>query len=327
MKNSMENNVHFGSTVTRGVKAKIDKAIEDGYVLGGGSIISGLGANPAIDHDISPARLTPMEEFYLEERISREGQRKLNVIFRSLVTVVVLFLFAYYGFFGESIATTAEVYYDVYAKSVGNREGNPLLAGAKIPYQVMYELGDSKGIIAYLLYYSHAIALMAQIGFLGTMAKKIHQAVSNNITELPEDAKNMPPIGNEAARLFPLIENQLVLRFRGGLAIARGVNANFGKRRANVDELAAMFNKFGMATVCPPGFAPNKKYRAKRGQRQCKKIRPNKISKKELQAIALANNVSIFKRRKDGKGFTKDPLNIKALKYRLTKMKVSYVKV
>ncbi len=84
------------------------------------------------------------------------------------------------------------------------------------------------------------------------------------------------------------------------------------------------FNPFGMATVCPPGFAPNKRYRAKPGQRQCKKIRPKKISKKELQAIALANDVSIFKRRKDGIGFTREPLNIKALKYRLTKMRVPY---
>jgi|MDSW01.1.fsa_nt_gb hypothetical protein len=84
------------------------------------------------------------------------------------------------------------------------------------------------------------------------------------------------------------------------------------------------FNSFGMATVCPPGFAPNRRYRAKPGQRQCKKIRPNKITKKELQAIALANDVSIYKRRRDGIGFTKAPLSIKALKYRLTKMRVPY---
>lgn len=84
------------------------------------------------------------------------------------------------------------------------------------------------------------------------------------------------------------------------------------------------FNPFGMATVCPPGFAPNRRYRAKPGQRQCKKIRPNKITKKELQAIALANDVSIYKRRRDDMGFTKAPLSIKALKYRLTKMRVPY---
>lgn len=84
------------------------------------------------------------------------------------------------------------------------------------------------------------------------------------------------------------------------------------------------FNTFGMATVCPPGFKPNKKYRAKRGQRQCKKIRPNKISLKELQAIAAANEISIYKRRKDDMGFTRKPLSVKALKFRLTKMKVPY---
>jgi hypothetical protein len=81
---------------------------------------------------------------------------------------------------------------------------------------------------------------------------------------------------------------------------------------------------FGMATVCPPGFKANKRYRAKRGQRQCKKINPNKVTKKELQALAAANGVSIYKRRKDDVGFTKQPLSVKALKYRLTKMRVPY---
>ena len=82
--------------------------------------------------------------------------------------------------------------------------------------------------------------------------------------------------------------------------------------------------QFGMATVCPPGFKPNKRYRAKRGQRQCKKINPNKVTKKELQALAAANDISIYKRRKDDIGFTKQPLSVKSLKYRLTKMRVPY---
>lgn len=83
-----------------------------------------------------------------------------------------------------------------------------------------------------------------------------------------------------------------------------------------------MNSYFGMATVCPPGYRPNKRYRAKRGQRQCLKGAPKKTLR-ELQAIASANDVSIYKRRKDDMGFTRTPLSERALKYRLTKMKVS----
>ena len=80
---------------------------------------------------------------------------------------------------------------------------------------------------------------------------------------------------------------------------------------------------FGMATVCPPGYRMNKRWRAKRGQRQCLKGMPKKTLK-ELQAIARASDVSIYKRRKDDMGFTKVPLTTRALKYRLTKMKVAH---
>jgi uncharacterized protein YehS (DUF1456 family) len=78
-----------------------------------------------------------------------------------------------------------------------------------------------------------------------------------------------------------------------------------------------------MATVCPPGYRANKRWRGKRGQRQCLKGMPKKTLK-ELQAIARANDVSIYKRRKDDMGFTKVPLTARALKYRLTKMKVAH---
>ena len=84
-----------------------------------------------------------------------------------------------------------------------------------------------------------------------------------------------------------------------------------------------MNSYFGMATVCPPGYRLNKRYRAKRGQRQCLKGAPRKTLR-ELRAIAAANNVSIYKRRKDDMGFTRTPLTVRALKYRLTKMKVSH---
>jgi hypothetical protein len=54
------------------------------------------------------------------------------------------------------------------------------------------------------------------------------------------------------------------------------------------------------------------------------KKRGDTMGLKELQALALANDVSIFKRRKDNLGFTKMPLPKAALKARLTRMKVSY---
>jgi len=81
---------------------------------------------------------------------------------------------------------------------------------------------------------------------------------------------------------------------------------------------------FGMATVCPPGYMVNSKWRGKRGQRQCLKQKASKKTLKELQALALANDVSVFHRRKDGMGFTKRPLSIKGLKNRLARMKVAY---
>lgn len=84
------------------------------------------------------------------------------------------------------------------------------------------------------------------------------------------------------------------------------------------------YRRMYMATVCPPGFFPNKKYRAKRGQRQCLKDKVKRDSKSELQRIAKAAEVSIYKRRKDGAGFTSTPLTMKALRARLTRMKVPH---
>lgn len=55
-----------------------------------------------------------------------------------------------------------------------------------------------------------------------------------------------------------------------------------------------------------------------------RKAKPKKVSLKQLQNIARDNGVSIFTRRKDGKGFTKKPLTVKALKSRLSRKKVPY---
>jgi|TARA_Y100000992_G_C21268611_1_gene495340 hypothetical protein len=85
-----------------------------------------------------------------------------------------------------------------------------------------------------------------------------------------------------------------------------------------------MDSYFGMATVCPPGYRPNNRWKGRRGQRQCLKQKASKKTLKELQALALENDVSVFHRRKDGIGFTKRPLSIKGLKNRLSRMKVAY---
>ncbi len=45
---------------------------------------------------------------------------------------------------------------------------------------------------------------------------------------------------------------------------------------------------------------------------------------KQLQSLARRNRVSIFKMRKDGRGYTKKPLTKKALKARLSRARVSY---
>jgi hypothetical protein len=93
---------------------------------------------------------------------------------------------------------------------------------------------------------------------------------------------------------------------------------------------------FGMAAVCQPGYSPNPNWKPGRGQRQCLKDKIKKALKKaaakkakptlkELQALARANSVSFYKRRKDDMGFTRTPLTVKALKLRLTRMKVPYV--
>ena len=55
--------------------------------------------------------------------------------------------------------------------------------------------------------------------------------------------------------------------------------------------------------------------------------RKNKISGptlKQLQNLARRNRVSIYKMRKDGRGYTKKPLTKKALKARLSRSRVSY---
>jgi hypothetical protein len=72
---------------------------------------------------------------------------------------------------------------------------------------------------------------------------------------------------------------------------------------------------------CPPGY----KYRPKRkpGQRKCAKEKV-RIYLSFLQKLARRNKISIFKLRKDKKGYTKTLLTIPQLKSRLTRHGISY---
>ena len=84
-------------------------------------------------------------------------------------------------------------------------------------------------------------------------------------------------------------------------------------------------SRFGMATVCRPGYSPNSKWRKGKGsgQKRCVKDKTNKITVNELQAIAVKNGISIYKTRKGG-GYTRTPVTGKALKARLSRAKISY---
>ena len=72
---------------------------------------------------------------------------------------------------------------------------------------------------------------------------------------------------------------------------------------------------------CPPGY----KYRPKRkpGQRKCTKETVKSVLS-FLQMLAVQNRVSIFKPRKDKKGYTRTLLNVPQLKSRLTRHGISY---
>jgi hypothetical protein len=72
---------------------------------------------------------------------------------------------------------------------------------------------------------------------------------------------------------------------------------------------------------CPPGY----KYRPKRkpGQRKCTKETVKSVLS-FLQMLATQNRISIFKPRKDKKGYTRTLLTIPQLKSRLTRHGISY---
>ena len=81
---------------------------------------------------------------------------------------------------------------------------------------------------------------------------------------------------------------------------------------------------YPQAAPCPPGY----RYRPKRkpGQRKCTKEKSNskRTTLSMLQTLAVQNRISIFKIRKDKKGYTRTLLTMPQLKSRLTRNGVSY---
>jgi len=118
-------------------------------------------------------------------------------------------------------------------------------------------------------------------------------------------------------------EISIYKRRKDGLAFTR-TPLSMKALKSRITRVTGKGNYFGMATVCMPGKHPNPKWKKGRGERQCltNKVKMNTLP--QLRKLAKSNDVSIYKRRKDGMGFTRTPLTMKALKYRLTKMKVNY---
>ena len=112
-----------------------------------------------------------------------------------------------------------------------------------------------------------------------------------------------------------------------GISLKAAWRKVLGNKRSRFGEdIDDIMSEFGMATVCRPGYSPNRRWRAGkgRGQKRCVKDKTKKITLSELQAIARKNGVEIYKARKGGGGYTKTPVTAKALKARLSKAKVSY---
>jgi hypothetical protein len=106
------------------------------------------------------------------------------------------------------------------------------------------------------------------------------------------------------------------------LDIPPGGSEAYLRDKAKYDKIKkASRVKVNKKVRCPPGY----KYRPKRkpGQRKCAKEKV-RIYLSFLQKIARRNKISIFKMRKDKKGYTRTLLTIPQLKSRLTRNRISY---
>jgi hypothetical protein len=120
----------------------------------------------------------------------------------------------------------------------------------------------------------------------------------------------------------PYSYNDWLRDIRVELDIPPGGSEAYLRDKAKYDKIKkASRVKVNKKVRCPPGY----KYRSKRkpGQRKCTKEKV-RIYLSFLQKLAKRNKISIFKMRKDKKGYTRTLLTIPQLKSRLTRNRISY---
>jgi len=121
------------------------------------------------------------------------------------------------------------------------------------------------------------------------------------------------------SRGAPYSYNDWLRDIRVELDIPPGGSEAYLRDKAKWDKIRT--KKVTKNKRCPPGY----KYRPKRkpGQRKCTKEKV-RIYLSFLQKLAKRNKISIFKMRKDKKGYTRTLLTIPQLKSRLTRNRISY---
>jgi hypothetical protein len=117
------------------------------------------------------------------------------------------------------------------------------------------------------------------------------------------------------SRGAPYSYNDWLRDIRVELDIPPGGSETYLRDKAKYDKIRTK------KVRCPPGY----KYRPRRkpGQRKCTKEKV-RIYLSFLQKLAKRNGISIFKMRKDKKGYTRTLLTIPQLKSRLTRNRISY---
>jgi len=124
------------------------------------------------------------------------------------------------------------------------------------------------------------------------------------------------------SRGAPYSYNDWLRDIRVELDIPPGGSEAYLRDKAKYDKIRTKkASRVKVNKKCPPGY----KYRPKRkpGQRKCAKEKV-RIYLSFLQKIARRNKISIFKLRKDKKGYTRTLLTIPQLKSRLTRHGISY---
>jgi hypothetical protein len=122
------------------------------------------------------------------------------------------------------------------------------------------------------------------------------------------------------SRGAPYSYNDWLRDIRVELDIPPGGSEAYLRDKAKYDKIKKA-SRVKVNKKCPPGY----KYRPKRkpGQRKCAKEKV-RIYLSFLQKIARRNKISIFKLRKDKRGYTRTLLTIPQLKSRLTRNRISY---